>query len=99
MIMVGRSRLLRAGSYLLALGFLASGGCSSADKPGTPQAPVVAKAGARLWAENCAHCHSSRPPTAYSDGEWDVVMLHMRVRGNLTAEEHRKIAEFLKLSN
>jgi hypothetical protein len=98
MIMMRLSRLLRAGPFMLALGLLASGGCSGADKSGTPQVQV-AKAGARLWGENCAHCHSSRPPTAYSDGEWDVVMLHMRVRGNLTAEEHRKIAEFLKLSN
>jgi hypothetical protein len=98
MIMMRMSRLFRAGPFLLALGLLASVGCSSTDKSGTSQVQV-AKAGARLWAENCAHCHSSRPPTAYSDGEWDVVMLHMRVRGNLTAEEHRKIAEFLKLSN
>jgi hypothetical protein len=45
------------------------------------------------------HGHNSRPPTADSDGEWDVVMFHMRDRGNLTAGEHRKIAEFLKASN
>jgi hypothetical protein len=98
MITVNIRPLLRLATLLLALVAMSLGGCSGTEKGGASQAPV-AKAGARLWAENCVHCHSSRPPTAYSDGEWDVVMLHMRVRGNLTAEEHRKIAEFLKLSN
>ena len=34
-----------------------------------------------------------------SDAEWDVAMHHMRIRANLTAEEHRKILEFLKSAN
>ena len=34
-----------------------------------------------------------------SKAEWDVNMFHMRVRANLTAEEHKKILEFLKASN
>lgn len=40
-----------------------------------------------------------RPPSAYSDAEWDAVMLHIRVRVPLTAEEHRKILEFLRAGN
>jgi cytochrome c5 len=92
------NRLLGAGAVIVALGATLLAGCSSAEKPGASQAPL-GKGGSQLWAANCTHCHGSRSPSAYSDGEWDVVMLHMRVRGNLTGEEHRKILEFLKASN
>jgi hypothetical protein len=54
------------------------------------------KSGAQLWAENCVRCHNIRSPSSYSPAQWEVVMMHMRVRANLTAEEHKKILEFLK---
>lgn len=57
------------------------------------------KGGAQLWAENCVRCHNNRSPSTYSDAEWDVAMHHMRIRANLTAEEHRKILQFLKSAN
>jgi cytochrome c5 len=57
------------------------------------------KGGAQLWAENCIRCHNIRSPSIYSDAEWEVAMHHMRIRANLTAEEHKKILEFLKSAN
>lgn len=57
------------------------------------------KGGAQLWAENCVRCHNIRSPSTYSDAEWDVAMHHMRIRANLTAEEHKRILEFLKSAN
>jgi hypothetical protein len=69
-------------------------------KPGiTVAANDTGKGGAQLWAENCVRCHNNRSPSTYSDGEWDVAMHHMRIRANLTAEEHRKILQFLKSAN
>jgi hypothetical protein len=62
---------------------------------GTTAAPT-GKSGAELWAENCVRCHNIRSPSNYSPAQWEVVMMHMRVRANLTAEEHKKILEFLK---
>ncbi|MHB8519652.1 MAG: hypothetical protein ACYDH9_02730 [Limisphaerales bacterium] len=56
----------------------------------------AAKGGAELWGETCGHCHNIRSPSSYSDAQWDVVMMHMRVRANLTGEEQRKILQFLK---
>ncbi len=56
-------------------------------------------AGAELWAQNCRRCHNFRDPTSLSDAQWDVVMMHMRIRANLTAEEHQLILEYLKSSN
>jgi len=60
-------------------------------------APSTAdKSGAQLWAENCVRCHNIRSPSNYSPAQWEVVMMHMRVRANLTPEEHKKILAFLK---
>jgi hypothetical protein len=75
--------------------------CSS-DKPGGTATGTAAsngtpeKGGAQLWAENCQRCHNTRSPSSYNDAQWEVAMMHMRVRANLTPEEHKKILEFLK---
>ena len=63
------------------------------------QAKTSGKGGAQLWTQNCIRCHNIRSPSTYSDAEWEVSMHHMRIRANLTAEEHRKILEFLKSAN
>ncbi len=68
------------------------------DSPGQAQAQTT-KGGAEVWAQNCARCHNMRSPSAYSDKQWEVITQHMRVRANLTAEETRKILEFLKSGN
>lgn len=52
--------------------------------------------GSRLWSQNCARCHNSRSPSSYSDAQWEVAMLHMRVRANLTSVEQKAILEFLQ---
>ncbi|HEV2717109.1 MAG TPA: hypothetical protein VGU64_17725 [Terriglobales bacterium] len=57
---------------------------------------VPEKSGAQLWADNCQRCHNTRSPSSYNDAQWEVAMMHMRVRANLTPEEHKKILEFLK---
>jgi len=87
----------------LAISGLLIGGCST----GTPTvnggttaaATPVESGGAQLWAQNCGHCHNIRSPSSLSDAQWEVAALHMRVRANLTAEEHRKILAFLKSSH
>ncbi len=57
------------------------------------------KGGAQLWSENCVRCHNMRSPSERSDKEWSVIVHHMRVRANLTAEEHKAILEFLQSGN
>lgn len=54
------------------------------------------KSGAQLWADNCQRCHNARSPGSLSPAQWEVAMMHMRVRANLTPEEHKKILAFLK---
>jgi nitrate/TMAO reductase-like tetraheme cytochrome c subunit len=52
--------------------------------------------GEELWSNNCMRCHNIRPPTMYSDAQWDVIVHHMRVRANITGQEQRAIVEFLQ---
>lgn len=61
--------------------------------------PIAQKPGAMLWGENCGRCHNVRTPSDYTDAQWDVAVLHMRTRANLTAVEAQRIVEFLKSSN
>lgn len=68
----------------------------SKEAPATASTSLAQKGGAELWGQNCGHCHNVRSPSSYSDAQWEVVMLHMRVRANLTADEHKKILAFLK---
>ena len=93
------------------LGVLAIGqvGCQSREYTGAESAaaPTMmvqedlgsetasAKGGAEIWATSCVRCHNSRSPASYSDAEWDVAMLHMRIQARLTAEEYRSVLEFL----
>jgi hypothetical protein len=71
-------------------------GCVANKQSGEVAAVATGKGGAELWAENCIRCHNIRSPSNYSPAQWEVVMMHMRVRANLTPEEHKKILEFLK---
>lgn len=58
-----------------------------------------AKTGAQLWGENCLRCHNAPSPQTFSDTEWEVAVMHMRIRANLTEAEAVKVAEFLKTAN
>lgn len=76
---------------------------SSPPAPSTPRPRFVGretgKSGTQLWTENCTRCHNDRSPAIYNDAQWEVAMHHMRIRANLTAEEHTKILEFLQSAN
>lgn len=99
-------KLTVVGTVLLASIGLLLAGCAithteqaGATLAAATEAKSSGKGGAQLWAENCVRCHNNRSPSTYSDGEWDVAMHHMRTRANLTAEEHRRILQFLKSAN
>jgi len=72
--------------------------CSSTTP--TRQIPqAIQKTGVKLWVDNCTNCHNMRSPDSYSDAQWEVAVLHMRVRANLAAEDARAIVEYLKSAN
>jgi hypothetical protein len=59
----------------------------------------TSESGAQLWAANCARCHNVRAPQSFSDAQWEAVVMHMRLRADLTGPEQRKITEFLQASH
>jgi len=81
----------------LATLLLLMSACSFATSSNQPQ--VTQKSGVKLWADNCTRCHNMRLPDSYSDAQWEIAVLHMRVRANLAAEDARAITEYLKSAN
>ena len=79
--------------FVLLAGVVIVSSCS------TTNSLVEAKSGAQLWGENCLRCHNAPSPETFSDAEWDVAVMHMRVRANLTENEAIKISTFLKTAN
>ncbi len=61
--------------------------------------PMEIARGAQAWSRECGRCHNIRPPSELSDEEWRVSVAHMRVRGNIPADEARAIVAFLQASN
>src|ERR1700676_1410692 len=51
--------------------------------------------GEELWSNNCQRCHNIRPPTMYSNAQWDVIVHHMRVRPNIPGQKQRDMGESL----
>ncbi len=98
---------------LLGVLVLGSSGCQSPTAPDADALAAMgmvtqdafaaetgtARGAAEIWATTCIRCHNSRSAASYSDAQWDVAMLHMRIQANLTADEYQKILEFLKASN
>lgn len=80
-------------TILLLIITMLAAGCG----PRTPgaSAPAAGESGAELWAASCRRCHALRDPADYSDSEWRLVMMHMRVRANLDESEVRAILAFL----
>jgi hypothetical protein len=70
--------------------------CATNKQSGEVGSGTTGKSGAELWAENCVRCHNIRSPSSLSPAQWEVAAMHMRIRANLTPEEHKKILEFLK---
>jgi septum formation inhibitor MinC len=52
--------------------------------------------GADLYAMHCNRCHPERYATERSPAQWKTIMLHMRVRANLPAEQARTILKYLQ---
>ena len=62
-----------------------------------PARPVQKKlSGAELYAINCNRCHSERYANERTPAQWETIMLHMRVRANLPAEQAREVVKFLQ---
>ena len=66
---------------------------SSNKKPNTPPKKL---SGAELYSMHCNRCHPERYPTERTAAQWKTILLHMRVRANLPAEQSRTILKYLQ---
>jgi hypothetical protein len=69
-------------------------GADSSNK--TPQAAPKKLSGAELYSMHCNRCHPERYPTERTAAQWKTILLHMRVRANLPAEQSRTILKYLQ---
>ncbi len=72
----------------------------SPPKKGNPVAKPASSrrqlSGAELYSIHCNRCHPERYPTERTAAQWKTIMLHMRVRANLPAEQARTILKYLQ---
>ncbi|HHI78890.1 MAG TPA: cytochrome c [Planctomycetes bacterium] len=98
---------IKARHLLPALGLAVLGGllasCTASTGEGSKDANVSqaasAPSGAEIWANTCARCHTFRDPATLNDSQWDVAMMHMRVRAKLHGADARAVLKFLQSSN
>lgn len=73
---------------------------AKADKPAKTEKPKKGAkkqfTGAELYAMHCNRCHPERYPTERTASQWKTIMLHMRVRANLPAEQAKAIMKYLQ---
>ena len=63
-------------------------------KPKKQEKPKLG--GAELYAIHCNRCHPERYATERNPAQWQTIMVHMRVRANLPAEQAKAILKFLQ---
>ena len=63
-----------------------------------PTEPVKAQklSGEDLYTINCNRCHSQRYPKEWTPGQWKTLMMHMRVRANIPADQAREILKYMQ---
>jgi len=63
-----------------------------------PEKPAEKKSlsGADLYAIHCNRCHPERYATEFTAAQWKTIMIHMRVRANLPADQAREILKYLQ---
>jgi hypothetical protein len=69
---------------------------SKTDSSDKKTKPPIKLSGAELYSMHCNRCHPERYPTERTSAQWKTIMLHMRVRANLPAEQARAILKYLQ---
>lgn len=99
-----RTALFGFGTVAILAVVFGANGCASNNAGSTTQPALASsgppsRSGQQLLDDNCSRCHNTRPPEEYSDQQWAAIVMHMRLRADLTGNEQRKITAFLQASN
>ncbi|MGO9450661.1 MAG: hypothetical protein ACLQDV_06380 [Candidatus Binataceae bacterium] len=52
--------------------------------------------GAQLWPVYCNTCHNARPGSEKAPYEWNLIIMHMHMLGNLPPQDTKALLEYLK---
>ena len=94
-----KPRLLVAGLAIFAgATWVVNSPLVSAGPQATPEKPVIqaSRSGSDLYAVHCSRCHAERYPKEFNSSQWKTIMIHMRVRANLSAQDARDILKYLQ---
>lgn len=69
---------------------------ASDKKPAKKSEKKTQYSGAELYAMHCNRCHPERYATERTASQWTTLLLHMRVRANIPAEQAKAILKFLQ---
>jgi hypothetical protein len=64
-----------------------------------PTEKELSRRGETLWAQYCGLCQNAHPGSEFTRLEWETLMLHMRVRANLPAEDAEAMRVYLQSSH
>lgn len=65
-------------------------------KPTPKQTQKKKLSGSDLYAIHCNRCHPERYPTEFTAAQWKTIMIEMRVRANLPADQAKAILKYLQ---
>ena len=68
---------------------------AKADKKSAAR-PAKTLSGVELYAIHCNRCHPERYPVELNETQWKTIMLHMRVRAGLPADQTKAIMKYLQ---
>ncbi len=71
---------------------------ATANAPAEPTQTQAHKSltGAELYAIHCNRCHPERYGPERTEAQWTTILLHMRTRANLPAEQAHAILKYLQ---
>ncbi len=98
------ARLLATGAAICALTLASMSAAEpkpdkevKADKKADKKAEKKTQySGADLFAMHCNRCHPERYATERNAAQWNTILIHMRVRANLPADQAKAILKFLQ---
>lgn len=66
------------------------------DKKTEKKAEKKKLSGSELYQTHCSRCHPERYATERTEAQWKTIMLHMRVRANLPADQAKAVQKYLQ---
>jgi len=94
----GGAALLAGLLYASTYPSLYAGGDGKAEQKASSSGSTQGQklSGQDLYTIHCNRCHAERYPKEWTPSQWKTLMMHMRVRANLPADQAREILKYMQ---